>query len=101
LLTSKFSASATNIQSIDVVIKDLREAIGNLDALNKDVGSDTHVPVQAEDLDFEQDITRLLKQIFNSAGRTLLEKVAATITERLSHGRMASSNPYFNMVLRP
>jgi hypothetical protein len=79
---SKFSASATNTQSIDVVIKELREAIGNLDALGTDVGSHPHVPVQAEDLDFEQDTARLLRQLFNSARRTLLEQVAATITER-------------------
>jgi hypothetical protein len=82
MFMSKSSASATSIQNIDVVLKNLREAIDNLVALGKDVGSNTHVPVRAEDLDFEQDTTKLLRQIFNSARRTLLEQVAATITER-------------------
>jgi hypothetical protein len=78
----KSSASATSIQNIDIVLKNLREAIDNLVALGKDVGSNTHVPVRAEDLDFEQDTTKLLRQIFKPARRTLLEQVAATITER-------------------
>jgi hypothetical protein len=40
---SKFSASATSIQNIDLVLKNLREAIDNLVALGKDGGSNTHL----------------------------------------------------------
>lgn len=53
----------------------------HLDAIGNDVGFNTHVLIRAEDLDFEQDSTKFLRQIFNSARKTLLEQVAATITE--------------------
>jgi hypothetical protein len=68
---SKFGAGVLSIQNINVGLMNLREAIDNLVALGKDGGSSTHVPVQTEDLDFVT--TKLLRQIFNSARRTLLE----------------------------
>ena len=43
IFMSKFSASATSIQNIDVVLKKFREAIDNLDAIGKDVGFNTRL----------------------------------------------------------
>jgi len=74
MFMSKFSASATSILNIDVVLKNLREAIDNLVALRKDGGSNTHVLFKQKILTLSRTLRNFLDKCLIPPGEHSLSK---------------------------
>jgi len=87
---------STPEQEKEASIKAVKEAIEMLHTLPADTHSALRpplstspharefspIPAQAEDLDFEANIVRLLRREFQDAPRMLLEQLAATVADR-------------------